>query len=97
MGQIFWQFPVDMGKKILSKKFACGSEKICNSVSYRMLFGKTRSRIHNAGKIGFHVISCVTDYNFFLKSVEKDETWHNNVCCVEIYVYNFKAGHKNFG
>lgn len=38
-----------------------------------MLFKKI-SGIHNAGKIGHHIIACLTEYNFFLKSAEKDET-----------------------
>lgn len=38
-----------------------------------MLFKKI-SGIHNAGKTGRHIIACVTEYNFSVKSAEKDET-----------------------
>lgn len=44
-----------------------------------MLFGKTRSVIDNTGKIRHH-IACVTEYSFSLKSADKDEVGHNNIC-----------------
>lgn len=48
-----------------------------------MLFGKTRSGIDNTGEIRYHIIACVTEYSFSLKSAEKDGVGHNNVCNME--------------